>query len=275
MPLVKVKPTSPGRRALVKVVTPELHKGEPHWPLLARQSKTNGRNNYGRVTMRHKGGGHKQHYRIVDFRRNKDGVPAVVERIEYDPNRSAHLALLLYKDGERRYVIAAKGVTVGTQLMSGAEAAIKPGNTLPLRNIPIGTIVHCVEMLPGKGAQIGRSAGAGIQVLAREGSYAQLRLRSGEIRKAHVDCRATIGEVGHAEHNLESIGKAGRKRWRGIRPTVRGVAMNPIDHPHGGGEGRTAAAQPPVSPWGVQTKGFKTRKNKRTQVMIVRDRRVK
>jgi large subunit ribosomal protein L2 len=275
MPLVKVKPTSPGRRALVKVVTPELYKGEPHWPLLSKQSKTNGRNNNGRITMRHKGGGHKQHYRMVDFRRNKDAIPATVERIEYDPNRSAHLALLLYKDGERRYVIAPKGVPVGTQLMSGSEAPIKPGNTLPLRNIPIGTIVHCVEMLPGKGAQIARSAGAGVQVLAREGSYTQLRLRSGEIRKVHVDCRATIGEIGNSEHNLESIGKAGRKRWRGVRPTVRGVAMNPIDHPHGGGEGRTSSGQPPVSPWGVQTKGFKTRRNKRTQVMIVRDRRVK
>ena len=275
MALVKVKPTSPGRRALVKVVTPALHKGEPHWPLLSRQSKTNGRNNHGRVTMRHKGGGHKQHYRAVDFRRNKDGIPATVERLEYDPNRSAHLALLLYADGERRYVLAAKGVQAGAQLVSGSEAPIKPGNTLPLRNIPIGTTVHCIEMMPGKGAQIARSAGGAAQLLAREGSYAQLRLRSGEIRKVHVDCRATIGEVGNDEHNLESIGKAGRKRWRGVRPTVRGVAMNPIDHPHGGGEGRTAAAQPPVSPWGVQTKGFKTRRNKRTQVMIVRDRRVK
>jgi len=275
MPLVKVKPTSPGRRALVKVVTPELYKGGPVATLTARQSKTNGRNNYGRVTMRHKGGGHKHHYRFVDFRREKDGIPARVERLEYDPNRSAHLALLLYADGERRYVIAPKGVQVGMQLVSGAEAPIRPGNTLPLRNIPVGTEVHCVEMLPGKGAQLARSAGSHVQVLAREGSYAQLRLRSGEIRKVHIDCRATIGEAGNAEHNLESIGKAGRKRWRGIRPTVRGVAMNPIDHPHGGGEGRTAAAQPPVSPWGVQTKGFKTRRNKRTQVMIVRDRRVK
>jgi large subunit ribosomal protein L2 len=275
MPLVKVKPTSPGRRAFVKVVTPELYKGEPHWPLLSKQSKTNGRNNNGHITMRHKGGGHKQHYRMVDFRRNKDGIAATVERLEYDPNRSAHLALLLYADGERRYIIAPKGVVAGAQLVSGAEAPIKPGNTLPLRNIPIGTIVHCVEMLPGKGAQLARSAGAGVQVLAREGSYAQLRLRSGEIRKVHVDCRATIGEAGNFEHNLESIGKAGRRRWRGIRPTVRGVAMNPIDHPHGGGEGRTASGQPPVSPWGVQTKGFKTRRNKRTQVMIVRDRRVK
>jgi large subunit ribosomal protein L2 len=275
MPLMKVKPTSPGRRALVKVVTPDLHKGEPHWPLVERQNRGSGRNNLGRVTMRHKGGGHKQHYRVVDFRRDKDGIQATVERLDYDPNRSAHLALLLYADGERRYIIAPKGVVAGAQLLSGAEAPIKTGNTLPLRSVPVGTTVHCIEMLPGKGAQLARSAGSSAQLLAREGSYAQLRLRSGEIRKVHVDCRATIGEVGNEEHNLESIGKAGRKRWRGVRPTVRGVAMNPIDHPHGGGEGRTAAAQPPVSPWGVQTKGFKTRRNKRTQVMIVRDRRVK
>ena len=275
MPLMKVKPTSPGRRALVKVVTPNLHKGEPHWPLVEKQNRGSGRNNFGRVTMRHKGGGHKQHYRAIDFRRDKDGIQATVERLDYDPNRSAHLALLLYADGERRYIIAPKGLTAGTQLLSGAEAPIKPGNTLPLRSVPVGTTVHCIEMLPGKGAQLARSAGTSAQLLAREGSYAQLRLRSGEIRKVHIDCRATIGEVGNEEHNLESIGKAGRKRWRGVRPTVRGVAMNPIDHPHGGGEGRTSAGQPPVSPWGVQTKGFKTRSNKRTQVMIVRDRRTK
>ena len=275
MALVKVKPTSNGRRSLVKVVNPRLHKGPPVASLVEPQKRGSGRNNNGHITMRHKGGGHKHHYRIVDFKRNKDGIAAKVERLEYDPNRSANIALLLYADGERRYIIAPRGVAAGSQLMSGAEASIKPGNTLPLRNIPIGTIVHCVEMLPGKGAQLARSAGAGVQVLAREGSYAQLRLRSGEIRKVHVDCRATIGETGNAEHNLESIGKAGRVRWRGVRPTVRGVAMNPIDHPHGGGEGRTAAAQPPVSPWGVQSKGFKTRRNKRTQVMIVRDRRVK
>ena len=275
MPLVKYKPTSPGRRQLVKFVNPDLHKGGPYLPLVEKQSKKAGRNVNGHITVRHQGGGHKQNYRIVDFRRNKDGIAAKVERLEYDPNRSANIALLCYADGERRYIIAPKGVTAGTQLMSGSEAPIRPGNTLPLRNIPVGTEVHCVEMQPGKGAQLARSAGAHVQVLAREGSYAQLRLRSGEIRKVHIDCRATIGEVGNAEHNLESIGKAGRVRWRGVRPTVRGVAMNPIDHPHGGGEGRTAAAQPPVSPWGVQTKGFKTRKNKRTQVMIVRDRRVK
>jgi len=275
MALSKVKPTSPGRRALVKVVTPELHKGEPHWPLVAPQKRGSGRNNAGRLTMRHKGGGHKHHYRMVDFRRDKDGIQATVEQLEYDPNRSAHLALLLYADGERRYIIAPKGLSAGARLVSGAEAPIKAGNTLPLRSIPVGTTVHCIEMLPGKGAQMARSAGSSAQLLAREGSYAQLRLRSGEIRKVHIECRATIGEVGNDEHNLENIGKAGRKRWRGIKPTVRGVAMNPIDHPHGGGEGRTSAGRPPVSPWGVQTKGFKTRRNKRTQVMIVRDRRTK
>jgi large subunit ribosomal protein L2 len=260
---------------VVKVVNPELHRGKPHASLTTSQSRKAGRNNNGHITMRHKGGGHKHHYRIVDFRRDKDGIQATVERLDYDPNRSAHLALLLYADGERRYIIAPKGLTAGTQLVSGAEAPIKSGNTLPLRNVPVGTTVHCIEMLPGKGAQLARSAGTSAQLLAREGSYAQLRLRSGEIRKVHIDCRATIGEVGNEEHNLESIGKAGRRRWRGIRPTVRGVAMNPIDHPHGGGEGNTAAGRPPVSPWGVQTKGFKTRRNKRTQVMIVRDRRTK
>jgi large subunit ribosomal protein L2 len=243
--------------------------------LLEPQMQNAGRNNNGHITIRHKGGGHKHHYRVVDFVRNKDGIPAKVERIEYDPNRTAHIALVVYADGERRYVLAPRGLEIGSTIVSGAEAPIKAGNTLPIRNIPVGSIIHAIEMLPGKGAQIARSAGAGVQLLAREGSYAQLRLRSGEIRKVHIDCRATIGEAGNAEHNLESIGKAGRKRWRGIRPTVRGVAMNPIDHPHGGGEGRTAAAQPPVSPWGVQSKGFKTRRNKRTQVMIVRDRRVK
>jgi large subunit ribosomal protein L2 len=273
--LVKVKPTSPGRRGLVKVVTPGLHKGKPVTALLDSQSKKAGRNQHGRITMRHQGGGHKQHYRMVDFRRNKDGITAKVERIEYDPNRSAHLALLCYADGERRYIIATKGLTPGTQLVSGSEAPIKPGNAMPLRNVPVGSTICCVEMLPGKGAQLARSAGTSIQLLAREGDYAQLRLRSGEIRKVHVNCRATLGEVGNEEHSLESIGKAGRVRWRGVRPTVRGVAMNPIDHPHGGGEGRTAAAQAPVSPWGVMCKGYKTRKIKRTNSMIVRRRNAK
>ena len=272
MALVKVKPTSPGRRALVKVVNPDLHKGKPYAPLLESQSKRAGRNNSGHITMRHQGGGHKQQYRIVDFKRAKDGIGAKVERLEYDPNRSANLALLCYTDGERRYIIAPKGVAVGTLLMSGSEAPIKPGNTLPLRNIPVGTTVHCVEMLPGKGAQIARAAGTSVQLLAREGSYAQLRLRSGEVRKVHIECRATIGEVGNEEHSLESVGKAGRMRWRGVRPTVRGVAMNPVDHPHGGGEGKTAAGRHPVSPWGTLTKGYRTRKNKRTSGMIINRR---
>jgi large subunit ribosomal protein L2 len=269
---MKVKPTSPGRRAVVKVVTPELHKGRPIARLTQKKSKRAGRNNLGQITTRHQGGGHRQHYRIVDFRRDKDGIAAKVERLEYDPNRSAHLALLCYADGERRYVIAAKGLTTGTQLMSGQDAPIKVGNTLPLRNVPVGTTIHCVEMQPGKGAQIARAAGTSVQLLAREGNYAQLRLRSGEIRRVHVDCRATIGEVGNEENNLRSIGKAGAQRWRGIRPTVRGVAMNPIDHPHGGGEGRTGTKRDPVSPWGQYAKGYKTRKNKRTQSMIVRSR---
>src|SRR5258705_490137 len=255
MALVKVKPTSNGRRSLVKVVNPNLHKGDPVASLVESQKRGSGRNNNGHITVRHQGGGHKQNYRIVDFRRNKDGIAAKVERLEYDPNRSANIALLCYADGERRYIIAPKGVTVGTQLLSGAEAPIKPGNTLPRRNIPVGTTVHCIEMQPGGGAQLARAAGASVQLLAREGSYAQLRLRSGEIRKVHVDCRATIGEVGNEEHSLETIGKAGRVRWRGVRPTVRGVAMNPIDHPHGGGEGKTAAGQDPGSPWGGLTKG--------------------
>ncbi len=272
MALVKLKPTSPGRRAVIRVVTPGLHKGAPFAALVESQTRGSGRNNNGHITTRHKGGGHKQHYRMVDFRRDKDGIIAKVERIEHDPNRTAHIALLCFRDGERRYIIAPKGITVGMELVSGPEAPIKPGNSLPLRNIPVGTTIHCIELLPGKGAQLARSAGTSVQLLAREGSYAQLRLRSGEIRKVHVDCRATIGDVGNEEHNLESIGKAGAMRWRGVRPTVRGVVMNAVDHPHGGSGGKTAAGQPPVSPWGQQAKGYRTRKNKRTDVMIVRRR---
>ena len=269
MALVKVKPTSPGRRGVLKVVTPDLHKGKPYAPLLESQSKNAGRNNNGRITTRHQGGGHKQHYRIVDFRRNKDGIPATVERIEYDPNRTANIALLCYADGERRYIIAPRGISAGAQLISGSEAPIRAGNALPLRNIPVGSTIHCIEIQPGKGAQIARSAGTSVQLLAREGSYAQLRLRSGEVRRVHVDCKATLGEVGNEEHSLRSIGKAGAMRWRGVRPTVRGVVMNPVDHPHGGGEGRTAAGMNPVSPWGQKTKGYRTRKNKRTDNMRV------
>lgn len=269
MALIKVKPTSPGRRAVVRVVTPDLHKGKPHAPLLERQTKNAGRNNSGRITVRHQGGGHKQHYRVIDFRRNKDGVAARVERLEYDPNRSAHIALLCYADGERRYIIAPRGIAAGAELMSGPDVPIKVGNALPLRNIPVGSTIHCVELQPGKGAQVGRSAGASMQLLAREGSYAQVRLRSGEVRRIHVDCKATIGEVGNEEHALRSIGKAGAMRWRGVRPTVRGVVMNPVDHPHGGGEGKTASGMNPVSPWGLPTKGYRTRRNKRTDNMRV------
>lgn len=273
MPLLKAKPTSAGRRFVVKVVTPDLHKGSPFAPLVEKQSSNGGRNNYGRITTRHQGGGHKHHYRIIDFKRaDKDGIPAVVERLEYDPNRTAHIALLKYIDGERRYIIAPKNLKAGDPVMSGTQATIKVGNCLPLRNIPVGTTVHCIEMKVGKGAQLARSAGAAVQLVAREGAFATIRLRSGEMRKVPIDCRATIGEVGNTEHNLRSLGKAGAQRWRGVRPTVRGVAMNPVDHPHGGGEGRTSGGRHPVTPWGRPTKGAKTRKNKRTDKMIVRRR---
>lgn len=271
MAIVKCKPTSPGRRFVVKVVNQELHKGAPYAPLLEKKSKTGGRNNNGRITTRHIGGGHKQHYRIVDFKRDKDGIPAKVERLEYDPNRTANIALVLYADGERRYILAPKGLKAGDAIASGADAAIKVGNSLPMRNIPVGSTVHAVEMKPGKGAQLARSAGTFIQILAREGNYVTLRLRSGEVRKVLAECRATIGEVGNSEHMLRQLGKAGANRWRGIRPTVRGMAMNPVDHPHGGGEGRNKGMQP-VSPWGQKAKGFKTRKNKRTDKYIVRRR---
>ena len=272
MALIKVKPTSPGRRAVVQVSKAGLHKGKPFAALVESKSKNAGRNNNGRITVRHQGGGHKQSYRIIDFKRDKDGVPGKVERIEYDPNRTANIALVCYADGERRYIIANKGMVVGQQVMSGSEAPIKSGNALPLRNIPVGTTICCIEMIPGKGAQISRSAGASVQLLAREGTYAQVRLRSGEVRRIHVECRATIGEVGNEENSLRKIGKAGAQRWRGIRPTVRGTAMNPIDHPHGGGEGKTGEGRVPVNPWGQPTKGYRTRSNKRTDNMIVQRR---
>ena len=275
MAIIKSKPTSAGRRHVVKVTTPDLHKGKPFAALVEKKSKTGGRNTYGRITTRHIGGGHKQHYRVIDFRRNKLDIPATVERLEYDPNRSAHIALLMYADGERRYIIAPKGVSAGDSLISGQHAEIKPGNCLPLRNIPVGSVVHCIEMKPGKGAQIARSAGTSAQLIAREGTHATLRLRSGEMRKVLIDCCATLGEVGNSEHSLRRLGKAGATRWRGVRPTVRGVAMNPVDHPHGGGEGRTSGGRHPVTPWGVPTKGKKTRKNKRTDKMIVRRRQAK
>jgi large subunit ribosomal protein L2 len=269
MPVIKIKPTSPGRRGVVKVVHPHLYKGKPEASLLEPQMQNAGRNNNGHITIRHRGGGHKHHYRVVDFVRNKDAIPAKVERIEYDPNRTAHIALVCYADGERRYIIAPRGLDVGATILSGADAPIKAGNTLPIRNIPVGSIIHAIEMLPGKGAQIARSAGASVQLLAREGAYAQLRMHSGEIRNVHVDCRATIGSVGNEEHSLRSIGKAGAQRWRGIWPTVRGIAMNPVDHPHGG---RSNGGGHPVSPWGTPTKGYHTRKNKRTDGMIIRRR---
>lgn len=270
--VIKLKPTSPGRRGTVVVKRPGLHKGRPHDALVEKKSKTGGRNNQGRITTRHRGGGHKQLYRLIDFKRRKDGIPARIERIEHDPNRSAFIALVCYADGERQYIIAPRGIEVGDTIISGREAPIKVGNTLPLRNIPVGSTVHCIELKPAKGAQVARSAGASAQLVAREGVYALLRLRSGEMRKVSYDCRATLGEVSNSEHNLAKLGKAGAKRWRGVRPTVRGVAMNPVDHPHGGGEGRTSGGRHPVSPWGVPTKGYKTRKNKRTDNMIVRRR---
>ncbi|MEN9480623.1 MAG: hypothetical protein RLZZ298_2018 [Pseudomonadota bacterium] len=272
MALVKVKPTSPGRRAVVQVVNANLHKGKPYAPLVESKNSKAGRNHNGHITIRHQGGGHKQSYRVIDFKRNKDGVPAKVERLEYDPNRTANIALLCYADGERRYIIANKGMVVGQPVLSGSEAPIKSGNALPIRNIPVGTTICCVEMMPGKGAQLARSAGTSAQLLAREGVYAQIRLRSGEVRRVHVECRATVGEVGNEENNLRKIGKAGANRWRGIRPTVRGVAMNPCDHPHGGGEGRTGEGRVPVNPWGQPTKGYRTRSNKRTDSMIVQRR---
>ena len=275
MAVVKAKPTSPGRRFQVKVVNKELHKGAPCKSLLENKRKSGGRNNTGRITTRHVGGGHRQHYRLVDFKRRKDDVPARVERLEYDPNRSANIALLLYADGERRYIIAPKGLSAGAEVVSGVHAPIATGNCLPMRNIPVGTVIHCIEMKAGKGAQLACSAGASVQLIAREGAYATIRLRSGEMRKVPIDCRATIGEVGNSEHALIKLGKAGAKRWRGVRPTVRGVVMNPVDHPHGGGEGRTSGGRHPVTPWGVPTKGYKTRSNKRTDNMIVRRRNKK
>ena len=274
MAVVNVKPTSAGRRHVVAVKSPELHKGAPYAGLTESKSKNGGRNNTGRITVRHQGGGHKKLYRKIDFKRNKDGIPAVVERLEYDPNRTAHIALIKYADGERRYIIAPKGLKAGEPVASGVDAPIKPGSCLPLRNIPLGSFVHCVELKPGKGAQLVRSAGSTAQLVAREGAYVTLRLRSGEMRKILAECRATLGEVSNSEHSLRMLGKAGASRWRGVRPTVRGTVMNPVDHPHGGGEGRNFGKHP-VTPWGVPTKGYKTRKNKRTDKMIVRRRKGK
>jgi large subunit ribosomal protein L2 len=272
MPVVKAKPTSPGRRFVVKVVHPDLHTGAPYKSLTEKKAKSGGRNNNGRITTRHIGGGHKQKYRIIDYKRNKNGITATVERLEYDPNRTANIALLKYADGERRYIIAPRDLAVGDQLQSGDNVPIRSGNSMPLRNVPMGSVLHCIELKPGKGAQMARSAGTSAQLVAKEGRYVTLRLRSGEMRKVLAECRATLGEVSNSEHNLRSLGKAGASRWRGVRPTVRGVVMNPVDHPHGGGEGKTSGGRHPVSPWGQPTKGHKTRKNKRTDKMIVRRR---
>jgi large subunit ribosomal protein L2 len=273
MALIKLKPTSPGTRFQVRISKSHLYKGGPHEPLTVARSKTGARNHFGRITTRHIGGGSRQKYRIIDFRRDKDGVAAVVERVEYDPNRTAHIALLLYADGERRYILAPKGVKDGDELRSGSEAPIKPGNAMALRHIPVGSVVHNIEMKPGRGGQIARSAGASANYTSREGIHAFIRLKSGETRKVHIDCRATLGELSNDEHNLRKYGKAGALRWIGVRPTVRGLAMNPVDHPHGGGEGKSGQGNPhPVSPWGWNTKGKKTRRNKRTSNMIVQRR---
>lgn len=273
MAIIKHKPTSAGRRFVINIARPELHKGQPFAALVEKQHRSSGRNNVGRITTRHRGGGHSHKYRIIDFKRQKDGINAIVERLEYDPNRTAFIALIKYTDGERRYIIAARGMVAGDIVRSGDDAPIKVGNCLPLRNIPVGQTVYCIEMKPGKGAQLARSAGASAQIVAREGKYVLIRLKSGERRKVLADCRAVIGEVSNHEHSLRSLGKAGAKRWRGIRPTVRGVVMNPVDHPHGGGEGRTSGGRHPVSPWGQPTKGKKTRKNKRTDKLIVQRRK--
>ena len=268
----KSKPTSPGRRFRSWTSRDDLHKGHPYQGLVEKKKQNSGRNNAGRITVRHRGGGHRKHYRIIDFKRIKDGIPAVVERIEYDPNRSARIALILYLDGERRYIIAPEGLAKGDKIESGGKASIKTGNCLELNDIPLGSVVHCVELFPGKGAQLSRSAGSSLQLIAKEGKFCTLRLRSGEIRRVFANCRATLGSVSNPEHQLRSIGKAGAKRWLGIRPTVRGVAMNPIDHPHGGGEGKTSGGRHPVTPWGVPTKGYRTRKNKRNEHLIIRHR---
>lgn len=273
MAIVKSKPTSPGTRFVVRIKNDKLYKGRPHAPLLRKLSKSGGRNNQGRITTRHIGGGNKQHYRLIDFKRDKLDIPAIVERIEYDPNRTANIALVLYRDGERRYILASKGLEVGQEIISSETVPVKTGNCMPIRNIPVGSILHCVELKPGNGAQIARSAGTSVQLIAREGKNATIRLRSGETRFVMSECKAVIGEVSNSEHNLISLGKAGASRWRGIRPTVRGVVMNPVDHPHGGGEGRTSGGRHPVSPWGMPTKGYKTRKNKRTDNMIIRRRK--
>ena len=273
MSVTKLKPITPGQRFRIVNEYSEVTTSKPEKSLLKPMKKSGGRNNQGRMTMRYKGGGHKRRYRVIDFKINKYDVPGRIERLEYDPNRSAHIMLVLYKDGERRYIIAPNKLKVGDEILSGVNAPIKIGNSMPLSNIPLGTSIHCVEMKPKKGAQIARSAGASAQLVAKDGPYALIRLRSGQMRKVPQECVATIGEVSNPEHNLAKLGKAGAKRWRGVRPTVRGVAMNPVDHPHGGGEGKTSGGRHPVSPWGTPTKGFKTRSNKRTDHLITKKKK--
>jgi large subunit ribosomal protein L2 len=272
MGIKKLTPTSPARRYQTYLTNDDITTDTPHKPLLTTKQRTNGRNNHGRVTVRHRGGGHKRHYRIIDFKRDKFGIPGKVATIEYDPNRSARIALVNYVDGEKRYILAPQGIQVGQTIMSGPESDILTGNALPIKNIPLGTQIHNIELKPGKGGQMARSAGSFAQLVAKEGGTAQLRLPSGEIRLVSVDCMATIGQVGNSEHENVSVGKAGRTRWKGVRPTVRGVAMNPVDHPHGGGEGKTSGGRNPVTPWGKPTRGYKTRNNKRTDKFIVKRR---
>lgn len=275
MALRTYKPTSAGIRHKTCLTFDEINKSSPNKGLLERIKKSGGRNAGGRITSRHIGGGHKRRYRLIDFKRDKDGVPSKVAAIEYDPNRSARIALLHYADGEKRYVLAPKGLNVGDRVVAGEEAEIKPGNALPIKNIPLGTLIHNIEMNLGKGGQLVRSAGASAQLMAKEGKYAQVRLPSSEVRLVLQECRATIGEVGNSDHSNVNIGKAGRNRWLGNRPKVRGVAMNPVDHPHGGGEGKSSGGRHPVSPWGMPTKGYKTRNNSRTDKFIVRKRKKK
>jgi large subunit ribosomal protein L2 len=272
MAIRKRKPTSPGRRFQTSSDFSEITRSEPEKSLLAPKSSTGGRNNHGRKTSRHRGGGHKQRYRIVDFRRTKDGVPATVAAIEYDPNRNARIALLHYHDGEKRYILAPQDLRIGDRVESGPGSDIKPGNALPLRYIPVGTVVHAIEMKPGAGAKLARSAGTSVQLVAKEGDYATLRLPSTEMRRVPIDCRATVGSVGNAEADLVKVGKAGRSRWLGKRPQTRGVAMNPVDHPHGGGEGKTSGGRHPVSPWG-QPEGRTRARSKDSDKLIIRRRR--
>jgi large subunit ribosomal protein L2 len=272
MAIQRYKPTSPGRRGMSSQDFASITKKEPDKKLLEKKNSTGGRNSYGRITSRFRGGGHKKRYRVVDFKREKTGVPAKVVGIEYDPNRSARIALIQYADGERAYILAPAKLVVGDEVVSANSADIKPGNCLPLRYIPVGTDIHAVELKIGAGAQLGRSAGAKITLMAKEGHWAALRMPSGETRRVHVDCKASIGAMGNSEHGNIEWGKAGRKRWMGIRPHNRGVSMNPVDHPMGGGEGRSSGGRHPCTPWGVPTKGFKTRKNKATDKYIVRRR---